>query len=127
MQDAKMSMTHAELVKRISDYCLLQLEEGSEVRLQYLFFIASIAEENQELRDQAFYYKVTLELIKHHTQFLVFNRSLIQRQMTQKQMYRKLSRKGFQAPDKFKHVVLSEESIMVLVRKCEPLGKEQIN
>lgn len=95
MQDAKMSMTHAELVKRISDYCLLQLEEGDEVRLQYLFFIASIAEENQELRDQAFYYKVTLELIKHHIQFLVFNRSLIQRQMTQKQMYRKLSRKGF--------------------------------
>ena len=59
-------MSHAELVKRISDYCLIQLEEGSEVRLQYLFFIASIAEENQELRDQAFYYKVTLELIKHH-------------------------------------------------------------
>ena len=42
-------------------------------------------------------------------------------------MYRKLSRKGFQAPDKVKHVVLSEESIMVLVRKCEPLKKEQIN
>jgi len=42
-------------------------------------------------------------------------------------MYRKLSRKGLQAPDKIKHVVLSEESIMVLVRKCEPLKKEQIN
>ena len=79
MQDAKTSMSHAELIKRISDYCLLKLEEGSEVRLQYLFFIASIAEENQELRDQAFYYKVTLELIKHHNQFLIFNRSLIQR------------------------------------------------
>jgi len=37
---------------------------------------------------------VTLELIKHHTQFLTFNRSLIMRQMTQKQMFRKLSRKG---------------------------------
>ena len=67
---------------------------------------------------------MTLELIKHHNQFLTFNRSLIQRQMTQKQMYRKLSRKGVQAPDKIKHVVLSEESIMVLVRKCEPLTKE---
>ena len=76
MQDAKTSMNHKELVSRISDYCL-KLDEGSEVRLQYLFFIASIAEENQELRDTAFYYKVTLELIKHHTQFLVFNRSLI--------------------------------------------------
>ena len=79
LQDAKVSMSHGEVVKRISDYCLINLEEGSEVRLQYLFFIASIAEENQELRDQAFYYKVTLELIKHHTQFMVFNRSLIDR------------------------------------------------
>jgi len=46
MQDTKLSMTHAELIKRISDYCLIHLEEGSEVRLQYLFFIASIAEED---------------------------------------------------------------------------------
>jgi len=51
MQDTKRSMSHAEIIKRISDYCLLTLEEGSEVRLQYLFFIASIAEEDQELRD----------------------------------------------------------------------------
>jgi len=51
LQDTKITMTHAELIKRISDYCLLQLEEGDEVRLQYLFFIASIAEETQELRD----------------------------------------------------------------------------
>jgi len=47
--------------------------------------------------------------------------------MTQKQMYRKLSRRGLDAPDKIKHVVLSEESIMALVRKCETLEKEQIN
>ena len=66
MQDLKQAMTHNELVKRISDYCLLQQEEGSEIRLQYLFFIASIAEENQELRDPGFYFKVTLELLKHH-------------------------------------------------------------
>ena len=58
---------------------------------------------------------------------MTFNRSLLQRQMTQKQMFRKLSRKGVVAPDKVKHVVLSEESIMVLVRKCEPLTAEQIN
>ena len=51
MQDTKTSMCHAEIVRRISDYCLVNLEEGSEIRLQYLFFIASIAEEDQELRD----------------------------------------------------------------------------
>lgn len=42
-------------------------------------------------------------------------------------MFRKLSRKGMVAPDKVKHVVLSEESIMTLVRKCEPLTSDQIN
>ena len=42
-----------------------------------MFFIASIAEENQELRGYALYYNVTLELIKHHTQFMIFNKSLI--------------------------------------------------
>lgn len=33
MQEAKVSMCHAEIVRRISDYCLMSLEEGSEVRL----------------------------------------------------------------------------------------------
>ena len=82
LQESKTTMSHSELVRRISDYCLLNLEEGSEIRLQYLFFIASIAEEDQESRDQSFYFKVTLELIKHHTQFMTFNKSLLQRQMT---------------------------------------------
>ena len=42
-------------------------------------------------------------------------------------MYRKLSRKGVCVPDAVKHVVLSEESIMVLFRKCEPMEKGQID
>ena len=33
MQEKKVSMSHADVVKRISDYCLHSLEEGSEVRL----------------------------------------------------------------------------------------------
>ena len=65
MQEASVTMTHSELIKRISDFCLA-LKEGNEVRLQYLFFIASIAEETQELRDKDFYYNVTIELIQHH-------------------------------------------------------------
>lgn len=127
MADQKFSMTHAELIKRVSDFCLGELEEGNETRLQYLFFIASIAEEDQQSRDRDFYYKVTLELIRHHNQFLSFNRSLLKRQMTQKQMYRKMSRQGVKAPDRIKHVVLSEESIMSLVRKSEPLEPSEIN
>jgi len=42
-------------------------------------------------------------------------------------MYRKLSRKGMDAPDEVKHVVLSEENIMELLKKSEPLKKVQID
>ena len=122
----KIVMTHAEIVRRISDFCM-KLDEGSDVRLQYLFFIASIASENQELKDAEFYFKVTLELLKNNREFLYFNHNLLNRQMTNKQLYRKLSRKGFDAPDKIKHVILSEENIMKLLLKCEPLTKEMIN
>ena len=39
--------------------------------------------------------------------------------MTKNQMFRRLSRKGLQAPDKIKHVALSEESIMTLLKLSE--------
>ena len=57
----------------------MQLDEGSDVRLQYLFFIASIAGENQEFKDAAFYYKVTQELLKNNREFLGFNQNLLNR------------------------------------------------
>ena len=41
----KISMSHKELIKRLTEFCN-KLEEGSEERLQYLFFIASIAEDD---------------------------------------------------------------------------------
>ena len=122
----KIQMTHSEIVKRISDFCM-ELKEGDDVRLQYLFFIASIAGENQELRDADFYYKVTQELLKNNREYLFFNKNLLNRQMTNKQLYRKLSRKGFNAPDKVKHIILSEENIMKLLLKCEPLQKEMVD
>lgn len=42
-------------------------------------------------------------------------------------MYRRLSRRGVAAPDAVKHIVLSEESIMTLLLKCEPLDKQLID
>ena len=47
--------------------------------------------------------------------------------MTNKQLYRKLSRKGFDAPDKLKHIILSEENIMKLLLKCEPLERSMVD
>ena len=43
--------------------------------------------------------------------------------MTKNAMYRRLSRKGVQAPDKIKHIALSEESIMTLLKLSE-ISKE---
>ena len=53
--DNQISMSHKELIKRLSEFCN-KLEEGSEERLQYLFFIASIAEDDShDLQDMDFY------------------------------------------------------------------------
>ena len=38
-----------------------------------------------------------------------------------------MSRKGIQAPDQYKHVILSEESIINLILKCEPLDKDLVD
>lgn len=51
MQEQKVSMSHAEVVRRISDYCLMELEQGDPVRLAYLFFVASIADGDYEMKD----------------------------------------------------------------------------
>lgn len=42
-------------------------------------------------------------------------------------MYRKLSRNGNDAPDNMKHFKLTEENIEQLLRKSEPLEKDQID
>ena len=123
----KTVMSHEQIFNRISDFCQ-KLEQGSEVRIQYLFFIASIANEMHEIKDSAtFYYDVTQELLKHNRDFLSFNKKLLSHQMTNKQLYNKLSRKGFDAPDKVKHIILSEENIMKLLLKCEPLERSMVD
>ena len=56
--------------------------------------------------------------------FLSYNKLQLNRQMTHKQMYRKMERDGCKAPDNLKHYNLSEGNIETLLRKCEPLEKE---
>ena len=81
-----------------------------------------------EIKDSAsFYYDVTQELLKHNRDFLSYNKKLLSHQMTNKQLYNKLSRKGFDAPDKVKHIILSEENIMKLLLKCEPLERGMVD
>lgn len=47
--------------------------------------------------------------------------------MTNKQLFRRLSRKGFDAPDQVKHIILSEENIMRLLDRCGDLEAERVD
>lgn len=47
--------------------------------------------------------------------------------MTNKQLFRRLSRKGFDAPDQVKHIILSEENIMRLLERCGDLEAERVD
>lgn len=89
--------------------------------------MASIAKDVELQQDKDFFYQVTLELINHSKDFLTYNKFQLARQMTGKQLYRKLSRLGNDLPDNMKHFQVAEEHLEALLRKCEPLDKEQID
>ena len=105
------NLTHEMIVQRITDH----FEENSKTdsaRLHYLCFIASIAgtyEQHEPTeKDVNLYLEVALELLKHSEDLVSFNKDLLTRRMTNKQMYRRLSIAGNHAPDDLKHIVLSE-------------------
>lgn len=76
---ARIVMTHEEVFNRVSKFCD-KYEEGSEIRTQFLFFVASIADELHEIEQgAAFFYEVTRELLKHNQDFLAFNKNLLNR------------------------------------------------
>lgn len=98
----KESMSHSLVLERLQEYSM-KLERKSEVRMQFLFFVASIAKDVDLHQDKEFFFNITLELITHSKEFLSYNKLMLNRQMTGKQLYRKLSRLGNDAPDNLKH------------------------
>ena len=66
-------MSHSIILERLHEYSM-QLEAKNEVRLQYLFFVASIAKDVELQQDKDFFYQVTLELINHSKDFLTYNK-----------------------------------------------------
>ena len=99
----------------------MNLEPHHEVRMQFLFFVASVSKDVDLDQDKDFFYNVTLELLLHAKNFLSYNKLMLNRQMSNKALYRKMSRDGNNAPDNMKHVALSEANIEQLLRKSEPL------
>ena len=71
------------------------------------------------------YFEVTLELLKHSEDLVSFNKDLLLRRMTNKQMYRRLSMAGNHAPDDHKHIVLSEQMLLMLIERCKLHLNEQ--
>ena len=53
----------------------------------------------------------------HNIEMLSFNKSRIEIQMENNQFYRKLSKVGIKGPDNLKHVQLSEENLLKVVRQ----------
>lgn len=121
MMEQPASLTHEKIVRRVTDYFQSQ-QKTDGARLHYLCFIASISGsyEQHTLTEQDIdlYFEVALELLKHSEDLVSFNKDLISRRMTNKQMYRRLSRAGNHVPDDLKHVVLSEEMLLMLVERC---------
>lgn len=120
-------MSHSLILERLSDYSM-RLDPQDDVRMQYLFFVASIAKDGDLIhQDKDFFYNIAISLLNHHEKFLKYNKLMLNRAMSNKQLYRKLSRAGNHAPDEVKHYQVSEEAIEHLLRKCEPLDKDQID
>lgn len=105
----------------------MNLEHQNEIRMQFLFFVASVSKDVDLDQDKDFFYNVTLELLLHAKNFLSYNKLMLNRQMSNKVLYRKLAREGNNAPDNMKHFALSESNIEQLLRKSEPLEKEKID
>lgn len=67
------------------------------------------------------------ELLKQSQKFLRFNRNLLLRSMTRKGRMRQVERaSSFKVQDEQKHVFVAENSLVDLLKLCEPLRAEQI-
>ena len=64
---------------------------------------------------------MALELIRNSDTLIGFNKDLLQRRMTNKQMYRILSKGVNSAPDELKHLLLTEEMLLMLVERSKPI------
>lgn len=106
-EGAKASMTHSEIVARVSNYFMTQGSENPYY-LHYLCFIASIAGSYDDAEYHQYYYDVLLQLVKNSDLLMQFNKGMLDRRMTNGQMYRRLSKQGITVADEMKYVVLTE-------------------
>ena len=103
--------------------------DTSSTRLHYLCFIASIAgsfeQDQKDQIDAKLYFEVALELLKQNEKLIGYNKNMLHRRMTNKLMYRRLSKAGNVAPDNEKHLVLTEEMFLLLVQRAKPVLSDQ--
>jgi hypothetical protein len=74
----KESMSHSLILDRLSEYAM-RLDFKDSVRLEYLFFVASIAKDVDLNQDRDFFFDVTLSLLNHHKEFLTYNKQQLTR------------------------------------------------
>lgn len=113
-------MTHELIVHRISAYFNSQEDKKSAQYLHYLCFIASVVgsypchdnDEMSKLQDENLYYEVLFQLLKNSDLFLSFNKGMLNRRMTNRLFYRRLSKQGITCPDDHKHLHLTERMLV---------------
>lgn len=114
--------------------CTSREEDGyevpDEIRLQYLFFVANVpSSNNAEIqKEPEYYYQCLLELLKQNQKFLRFNKNLMKRAMTRKGRMKQLDREAsFKILDQEQHIYAGENSLICLLKLCEPLTTSQID
>lgn len=66
--------------------------------------------------------------MNQQNKFLSFNKHLLERALTKKQLMRRMSRLSpTKTHDDVKHVLKSENDTISLLKMCEPLSTEQIS
>lgn len=60
-------------------------------------------------------------MIKHSDLLLGFNKDMLNRRMTNNQMYKNFSKTGHLASDEQKHLILSESMLLGLIERCKTI------
>lgn len=126
-------LSHKQLLERFDAVCQSKEEDGyvvpDEIRLQYLFFVANVPSNNNAdiQKEPQYYYQCMTELLRQSQKFMRFNKNLMHRAMTRRGRMGQVDRMStFNVVDEHKHVFVAENSLVDLLKLCEPVDSEQI-
>lgn len=104
-------VTHNNIINALRQVCTNL--NNDQIKLQYLFFVSTIAVTCDIEQDSHFYYSIVKDLLKEHVKFLQYNEHALQRTMSKDKMYKIINQNfNIQAPDEVKHLIKSENDLI---------------